>query len=455
MNYLKAAFKNSSSNRGFVLPVALTMGIVMVLVGVAAVARSQSIRLNSFSRSQTVGGSSTVAEGGVARTLAQLTKPNNSVLLTGNYDSINPKTNKTYLGADGILNSGDEENTLVDEWASAGSSSSCGATSNQGTTDITYDGIIGDSDSYALKAYRYNDTNGTGTLLIEGKRKTSVSLIKVIVTVDSVAGDFPGVAAIEKMELRGRDVTGSDGNVYYDPAFSTNTSLTESAAPGDANRPDYLNAIKSGTNDYDDDNDSIDNISGKIVACKINPTFPYNPQGTTLGALKTNRQLSGSSGKITYFQADKIELKEDKTVKVDTTAGAVYIYINGSVRIEKGSQIRNVRTDGIPPRVGDLRIIISTTDKTEIKDNACIQNAFFYAPRGKLQLDGSDNGCPSGGNSNIDGVVWAKEIINNTNGDSGVAIPDDVSSLSDIANSTGFAGTKKFGTVKSWQRQQQ
>ncbi len=102
-----------------------------------------------------------------------------------------------------------------------------------------------------------------------------------------------------------------------------------------------------------------------------------------------------------------------------------------------------------------MRIIISTTDKTEIKDNACIQNAFFYAPRGKLQLDGSDNGCPSGGNSNIDGVVWAKEIINNTNGDSGVAIPDDVSSLSDIANSTGFAGTKKFGTVKSWQRQQQ
>ncbi len=74
MNYLKAAFKNSSSNQGFVLPIALAIEIVMILVGVAATARSQTTRLNSFSRSQTAGGSLTIAEGGVPRTLAQLTK---------------------------------------------------------------------------------------------------------------------------------------------------------------------------------------------------------------------------------------------------------------------------------------------------------------------------------------------------------------------------------------------
>lgn len=454
MNYLKAAFKNSSSNQGFVLPVALAMGIVMILVGVAAIARSQSTRLNSFSRSQTAGGSLTIAEGGVARTLAQLTKPNNSVLLTGDYDSINPKTNKTYLGTDGILNSGDEEDTPVNQWENPRGVSSCGTNSNQGTPDINYDGIIGDGDSYALKAYRYNNANGTGTLLIEGKRKTSASLIKVIVTVNAIAGDFPGVAAIEKMELKGRDVTGSNGNVYYDPDFSKNTSLTASSAPGDANRQDYLNAIKSGTNDYADDNDSIDNVSGKIVACKLNPTFDRTPQDNNLGTLKEGKNLFGSKGEITYYQTNKIELKEDKTVNVDTTAGAVYIYVTGSIKMEKNSLIHNFRTDGKPPRVGDLRIIVSGNDKTEIKDTACIKNAFFYAPQGKLQLDGSSDGCPSDGNSNIDGVVWAKEIINNTDGDSGVAVPDDVSSLSDIAIAS-FAGTKKFGTVKSWQRQQQ
>ncbi len=454
MNNLKTAFKNSFSDRGFVLPIVLAMGTVVILVGLAAIARSQNARSSAFARTQIAGGSITIAEGGVARTLAQLTKPNNSVLLSRNYDSINPKTSKTYLGADGILNNGDEESTVVDEWLSASGISSCGATPNLGTPDATYDGIIGDGDSYKLKAYRYNNINGTGTLLIEGKRKTSVSLIKVIVTVDSTAGDFPGVVAFEKMELKGRDVTGSNGNVYYNPAFSTNTSLTASAAPGDANRADYLNAIKSGTNDYDDDDDSIDNVRGKIVACKINPTFPYIFQGTNyLGNLNYNLKLFGSKNGISYYQAIKIELKEDKTVEVDTTAGAVYIYVNGPIKIEKNSLIRNIRTDGIPPRVGDLRIIVSTNDKTEIKDTACIQNAFLYSPQGELQLKGSGNGCPTNNNANVEGVVWAKEIINSSNSDPGVAVPDDISSLSDIANNTGLPGAKKFGTVISWQRQ--
>ena len=81
------------------------------------------------------------------------------------------------------------------------------------------------------------------------------------------------------MELLGREVIGSNGSVYYDPAFSANTSLTASSAPSDANRPNYLNAIKSGTND----GFSNDNVAGKIVACKLNPTFAYAPQGTNLG----------------------------------------------------------------------------------------------------------------------------------------------------------------------------
>lgn len=455
MNAFKAIFKNSAKEQGFVLPIALTMGTVMILVGVAAIARSQNTRLNSYSRAQSSGGSLTVAEGGVARTLAQLIKANNSVLLTGNYDAINPNTGKTYLGADGIFNNGDEETTSVNQWGNLSSTASCGANSDSGTPDITYDGIVGDGDSYALRAYRYDSTNSTGTLLIEGKRKTSVSLIKVIVTVDAVAGDFPGVVALEKMELRGRDVIGNNGNVYYDPNSSKDPSLTASSAPSDANRPAYLNAIKSGTNDYTDDNDGIDNIEGKIVACKLSSTFAYTPQGTNLGNLKNSRKLSGSSSGITYYQANKIELKEEKTIEVNTTAGAVYIYINGSAKIEKNAQIINIRTDGLPPRVGDLRIILSDNNKMEIKDNACIQNAFFYAPRGSLQMDGSGKGCPGNRNINIDGVVWAKEIVNNADNDSGVAVPDDISSLSDITNSAGLFATQKFGTVKSWQRQQQ
>lgn len=451
MNNLKTAFRNSFSDRGFVLPIALAMGTVMILVGVAAVARSQNTLLNAIARKQTAGGGSlTVAEGGVARTLAQLTKANNSVLLTRNYDSINPKTNKTYLGVDGILNNGDEENTLVNEWVNASGASLCNNAPSAGTPNATYSGSIGNGDSYTLKAYRYNNANNTGTFLVEGKHKTSASLIKVTIAVESSFSDFPGVVAVEKMELLGREVIGSNGNIYYDPAFSANSSLTASSSGSDANRPDYLNAIKSGTND----GFSNDNVAGKIVACKLNPTFAYAPQGTNLGDITDsfNLSLAGASSGITRYQAGKIDIAS-KTINVNTTAGAVYIYIKGEVELEGNSQIRNIRTDGIPPKVGDLRIIISTTDQAQIYDTACIQDAFLYSPRGNLQLGGSGDGCLSSGNTNIDGVVWVGEVTNTSSGNSGISVPDDLSSLSDIADSIGLPATKKFGSVKTWQRQ--
>ena len=453
MSRFKAAFRNDGGNGGFVLPIALTMGIVMILVGVAAVARSQNTRLNSFARKETAGGSLMVAEGGMARTLSQLNKANNSVLLTKNYDAINPETNKTYLGADGILNNGDEESTPLNQWASGSGVSLCSNTPSSGTPDIAYNGIIGNGDTYTLKSYRYNSATNTGSLLVEGKHKTSVSLIKVTIFVNSIINDFPGVVTVEKMELRGRDIIGNNGNVYYNPAFSTNSYLIGSAAPSDPNRADYLNAIKSGTNDYSDDDDSIDNIAGKISACKLNPTFSNTSQGTDIGKLKENQTLSGSSSGITYYKTEKIEL-DNKTLNVDTTAGAVYLYVDGATNMKGNAQIRNIRTDGIEPRVGDLRIIVSGIDEIEINDTACIQNAFFYAPQGTLNMNSYGNGCSSNVNTNINGVVWVKEIINNLNGDAGIAVPDDVSSLSDITDSIGLPATNKFGSVTSWQRQQ-
>ena len=448
MNNFKTAFRNSFSDRGFVLPIALAMGIVMILVGIAAVATSQNTRINTFSRQQT-GGSLAVAEGGVARTLAQLSNPNNRVLLTGNYDSINHKTNKTYLGVDGVLNNGDEENTAVNQWTSFSGTSLCNNAPNPGTPNATYNGSIGNGDSYTLKAYRYNNANNTGIFLVEGKHKTSVSLIRVTIAVASSFSDFPDVVALEKMELLGREVVGSNGNVYYNPAFSANSRLTASSTRSDANRPDYLNAIKSGTKD----GFINDNVAGRIVACKLNPTSAYVPQGTNLGDITGNLKLGSSSNGITYYQTKKIDI-DSKIVDVNTTAGAVYIYINDPVQVKGNSKFRNVRSDGISPKVGDLRIIISTTDQTQIYDTACIQNAFFYSPRGNLQLGGNGDGCPSNGNTNIDGVVWVREITNTSGSNSGISVPDDLSSLSDITNSIGLPATKKFGSVKTWQRQQ-
>ena len=77
----------------------------MILLGMSSMIMAQSDRITAWNRKES-GASLAVSEGGMARTLAQLTQTDNRILLTRNYDTINPKTGTTYLGPDGILNSG-------------------------------------------------------------------------------------------------------------------------------------------------------------------------------------------------------------------------------------------------------------------------------------------------------------------------------------------------------------
>jgi hypothetical protein len=104
--------------------------------------------------------------------------------------------------------------------------------------------------------------------------------------------------------------------------------------------------------------------------------------------------------------------------------------------------------------VGDLRIIGSAGKHFNIYDNACIETAFVYNRDAHLDLNTSGDGCPSSGETNIDGVVWVQSVHNNSASTSGIAVPDDVSSLSDILNSLNLPTKSKLSAVLSWQRVQ-
>lgn len=220
MNYkLPVAFRRRSNDQGFTLPVAVAMGLVMFIASATLVSRSQSDQVIASARRGT-GGSLAVAEGGIARTLAQLTQANNAVLLTRNYDAVNPTTGKTYLGPDAILSNGDEESTAVNWWTGGGSGSSPCTGATTGSPSMSYSGTIGTDGEYTLQAYRYNSTSKTGTFLVQGRQGTSAARIAVTVAINSTASDFPGVLAVETISLLGRSAVGTNGNVYYDPAFS-------------------------------------------------------------------------------------------------------------------------------------------------------------------------------------------------------------------------------------------
>jgi hypothetical protein len=458
---------SSRLQQGFALPLAMGLGLVMLILGVSTVMVAEGDRRTSFQRQQ-VGASFAVTEGGIARTLAQLAQKNNAVLLTRNYDAENPATGTTYLGADGIANSGDEESNSVDEWSTYASTPSA-CMSASGAPSITYTDTS-TTGTYTLKAYRYNPTKQTGTLLVEGKQGAFVSYIAVTISIHSDPADFPGVLARERLAMRGRNIVGRYGNAYYDPTLSGATHVTASAAKGDSDRPSYRNALWSGSLD----GFASDLVDGKIIACSINPVLPLTPPVgapvVSLGNLEGNHSLSGVSG-TRHYRVKRVKLKNADTVTVDTTDGPVYIYVTEDEFDLKGSaRIINTRRDGRPPQAGDLRIIMAAEWEINLFDTACIQDAFIYNPESDLHLQTSGGGCASG--NSVDGVVWVEDIINTQNSPTartipeedyelsrttvgvtaGISVPEDLSSLADLTAQIGVPVRNRFGAVQNWQR---
>lgn len=462
----------SSSTQGFALPLALGLGFVMVILGMSTMLIAQSDRTSAFNRKET-GASLAVSEGGMARMLSQMTQPNNRILLTRSYDTINLKTGTTYLGPDGILNSGDEEATAVDEWTgyTGSRSSPCEDTGTTITPSFTTSGDMGSGGQYQLKAYRYNPTDQTGTLLIEGKQGDRASYVLSTLVIQSEVENFPGVLAMQGAYIRGRTLIGQHANLYYDPAWSADSSLTDKSAPSDVDRSTYLNAIYSTATDGPSD----DLIAGNIVGCQITQSLSVDLPLTVknLGSVESSTTLTAANSP---YHIEELELDGSDVVNVDTTDGPVYLYITESIELRGNSQLRNMRTDGKLPRVGDLRIIVhnavGSTPAIELYDQSCIDTAFVYNTKNDLHLQGTGDGCPSSGNTNFDGVAWVEDVVSSininphtrmvpsedddiitTNGStSGIRVPNDVSSLADVVSGIGITPKNRFGDVKSWQR---
>jgi hypothetical protein len=459
-------------HRGFALPLAMGLGLVMLTLGATALLTAEGDRKTAWNRKQS-DLSIVVAETGIARTLAQLSKPNNNVLLTRSYDTVSPKTNKTYLGPDGMFRNGDEENSAVNEWQNLPTTRNCPTATLTNPVAISYSGSAQPNSQYTLKSYRHNPSNQTSTLLVEGDARGSRSQIAVTLSMTPEPENFPGILASESVFLQGRSVTGRNGNVYYDPDQSSNSSMVGSAAPNESNRPQYLNAIWAGSTD----GFNSDVIAGSIMACKIAFTAPYTPQKPTIsrGKLAGTVNLPALGNGITSYEVSKVELKNNDTVTVDTTLGPVYLYVNGDFTMRGNSKILNIRT-GKPPQVGDLRIINAAGDgySFEMFDNTCIQTAFIYNPESDFHIQTLGDGCASPGSTNFEGVVWAEDVISSKTSQStrkdledvkddndiiqtygatsGIAVPEDVSSLKDMTDSIKIPIKYRLGQLTDWKR---
>jgi hypothetical protein len=480
---------------GFALPLAIGLGLVMAGMGITTLFVAQNDRSSAQQRKESGSGLS-VAEGGIARMLAQFNKANNSLLLVRNYDTINSSTGKTHLGSDGVPNSGDEENDAVDQWTGYDlSTKPCFQAAGIGAPNLVKTGTIGAEGSYTLRAYRYDKAKKLGTVLIEGIYRGRSSLVALTLSIEPTLNDFPGVLLFDHdpsntswkrgvLGLRGRYLLGNKSNVYYNSSSSPNPSLTGMSQPGDANRPNYLSALWSSVAD----GASGDTVQGKIFACKLTPNIPVGVVGTNLGVINTSTTLTGTGGVIpTVYQVNKIDLENSETLEVKTTNGPVHINIVDSgadgdspdlaITLRNTAKIINTRSDGQLPRVGDFRIMLRGNNQTNLYNQTCIQNAFLYSMQDELRLLTSGPGCPGGKNTNFEGVVWVQAAISSKNAagnrdvnyiggnsgaqydttitpgaTSGIAVSDDVSSLIDLAEYVDWPVRYRIGEIRRWQR---
>jgi hypothetical protein len=480
----------SVQQAGFALPMAIALGMAMLALASLSLLVAQSDRNTAFRR-QTSGAGFLVSDGAIARLLLQLSKPNNSELLVRNYDSINATTNQTYLGADGIPKNGDETGTAVNEWTGYNPSGSpCAQQIGRTAPNVALTGTIGTNETYTIRAYRYDKTKETGILLVEGTYGGQSSLVAVTLSIKPVLDDFPSILLISRandlgtLALRGRQILGNRANVYYAPVASADPTLTGISNPGDSTRPNYLNALWSSNAS---DGASSDTIEGKIFACKLLPTIPIATTGTNLGTITTSQTIYGSGGKVpTSYKVDKINLANNDTLTVNTTGGPVEIIISNkgnpgssadlAITLRNTAKILNIRSDKQPPKVGDLRIMVPGNSQTNLYDKTCIQDAFLYSIQDELRILTSGAGCPSGDNTNFEGVVWTEAILSSKNAvgnrsvnytwsgnreydstvtsavTSGIVVPDDLSSLSDLLKYVDWPVRYRYEIIQNWQR---
>ncbi|MCM1983072.1 hypothetical protein [Lyngbya confervoides] len=445
---------------------AIALGLCMIALGTTSILLAQDDRDTAMLRRNSAA-SLLTSDSAIAEILTIFSDPSNARLLGKNYDPIHPKTGTHYLGSDGIPNSGDEDSTAVNEWQIP--DPACLSSLGVGTPTLSLTQTLNPQSSYRLLAYRYHPNTQSGHILVEGIHNNIPSQVYVNLSIKHDSREFPGISVHQSAYWQGRRLTGHNSNFYFHPQASASTGLSGKATPTAANRADYLDGIWSGPSD----NLNLDSIEGNLVACAATSSLSYSPQGTTLGTISTSRSLAGNPDSVTHYQADRIELSDSEVLEVDTTAGPVYLYVNGVTELRGNAKIRNVRTDGALPRVGDFRLLQVATETAPLVlyDTTCIQDAFIYSPEVDVHLLTTGDGCPGPGNSSIQGVLWAEDIENSTDSASvrpydrdgapnlvtsgvttGIEVPENVSSLVDLLEAVNLPVFYKITGVNAWNK---
>jgi type II secretory pathway pseudopilin PulG len=287
--------------RGFTLPLVLGMGLIMIVVALTLLSRSQ-LDVTTASLQKQTQQAFAVAEGGMARTLGLL-NGNYQVLLRRTY---NPATNTNFNPPRPYLIDRSTDATKigqpntsglavpsVNEWTkeSLGSDAPpCFTLDNLNT--ILLSGTIGTpvQGNYRLLSYLYDAPTKTGHLLIEGRLPNDSPANafiwqKMVITDRAVPSNFPGLLA-EKINLGNNDVFGTvNGNVICTNPRNciVPASQCSNGQPTQEGLRSAVGALNNST------------IEGTIAINKIDlPPLPPPPLRVGIDTLKDGSLVNGN-----------------------------------------------------------------------------------------------------------------------------------------------------------------
>jgi len=464
---------SNRSEQGFAIPVAVGMGLITILVATTMMLRSQDDQVTASAQKATAQ-SLGIAEGGGQRTLGQLNKKYSTLLrFDHDPDGLFPQNVSTAANS-------------RPNWSNVSTSSltPCVTATNISTDLLT--GTIGSatSSNYTLRAYDYNDPNGTpgsgdetGTMIFQGNSTGgAASVVQQTLPIRAllVPNSFPGLLATD-INLGNNDVYGTvAGNVVCTNTANCPVPAAQCDENGEPTQAGLLSAVGANNNAT---------VEGQIFISDLElPPLPTAPADGSAGTYNlgningpiTLPRMSGTAdvpdeNGVYHYKVSSITVNGNDATKLrintatpttdedDSSDTKVILYVSGNITFSGQAWLQHndesnnsSENDGSP---GKLRIYgnpldpnNTATDQTfSFNGGAAASNLFVYAPDATMGVDGGS------GTGDITGAVWVKTWNGSSSNNADVVVPDN---MEELLGEDFNVGVKKSrtGSVTQWQR---
>ena len=489
---MKQSHRKSNNQDGFVLPLVVSIGLIMVAGSTAMLARSFGGLIGS-TRLEQSRQAKAIAEAGIARTIESLNREFN-YLLINDYDSQDSS----------ILDPNSTNTVKKGTWGAPSLPSSvCSDASQTGTPALTAANTQPTGD-YVVDFYEYSGTQfygGTGKLRVIGYAIISDrSKILATATVETsfdvkpkpcncrfgdFSGDcsssgFPGLLG-SYINLGNNDVKGAtSGNVLCTKCTNPNpdgppTQAQAEAEIGAKANSDVDGQIYLGPINLppvptfpDDEQVNPPNLLQFVTAAADVRDLPIKGNGkaestylitassieTTSSSTTSNNGFCAtdqSNPPITHCRINSILLSGKERLEIDSSAGPVRLYVEGRGEVVKAGGNTGIIHDGSPGNLSMFGLPLSSDAKcsnpnpedtiqsvtlagTSKGNNQKAANMFVYFPCGTVGINGGSGAtadCDETGEcggGDISGAVWTKAWDGSSSNNAQLVVPKDMGS---------------------------